>query len=1134
VFFQILGEPGVKAGGTWYQLSAKRQRALFVLLCLSANRPLTREGIVTGIWGDAMPQHPDTAVHIVVSRLRNALGPASARLVSVRSGYRLDVAADELDLTVAQADFIRARALLRDNEPARALHVLSQALATWEADALADLSEFPFCAAARVDVAALRSSIEDLRNDALLASGRHIEVLSLLQSQIVLRPWDEQLRMHRMTALYRCGRQVDALREYDEFGNVLVDELGVEPSKELQDLRLRILDHDASLHLAKSGISVPIPPWTSTELPFVGRSDEEELVFARLREISDGGQWLIVAEGEPGIGKTRFAMETGRRISDNAIVLSATANDATRSAVLAVGDSLARASENLSDDELRVCLGQWPNELARHLPSIARRFPELGATTMSEDESRRDSLRDGVASWLIALSRRAPVVLLLDDMQRAGPALLQFLGDLFLRPEDKRVLVLATARSTMLDRSSKFEQLLASLAGNGCVDRIEFSGLDQANIEWLLTQLGIARPAETAQRVYDHTGGHPYFVQELLHNASLDLRDVPRTVRDFVRVRVANLGDSDRRTLEFAAGFVTGFDVALLSEVCGTPEKLVAAHINRALGAGILRDFQIGLYAYAHELTRRAVLESIDPDQLAEIHRCIALALERRGAKASLLAIHWSKARGVEGLARTFDDAMIAGSEAVFSIDPDAAARWFNVALEAATDDARKGRALLRLADAQAQAGDAACADSLRASVSLARRTRDDALLADCAGLWAPVWSSLPLADRDERVSLLEYGCEAAPDAETRARLTARLATELLHTGQQDRVVALAADALELSKELKTNTARAEIAMRVCHATWNPSTLGARRALIDDALRGLSRTDILHRAFVLAFAASIALEEADRERADIAFEEMFAIADGHHVLALELNVATTRALRAALNAEMDEAAKDAVTALEVARRVGGPNSVEGAMLQLAFIAWQQGRFADLLPVIEKLDEGAIGGVTKRVFVARALVREDRNAARRVFDAIPATDFVDLPQDMLWAVTLTFAAEVAFLLGSSESSSTLFRLLEPFRNQVAVANFALAPLAYAAGLAAATAGLPEYASLFAQAVQVSAQLGAPILQRRAESAWALATERFDLAQVDARDATSRSTTLDITLDRLDAADDSTGLFTTRPL
>jgi hypothetical protein len=493
-----------------------------------------------------------------------------------------------------------------------------------------------------------------------------------------------------------------------------------------------------------------------------------------------------------------------------------------------------------------------------------------------------------------------------------------------------------------------------------------------------------------------------------------------------------------------------------------------------------------------------------------------------------LLAIHWSKARGVDARARTYDDAMIAGSEAMNAIDPDAATRWFNVALEAAADDQRKGRALLQLAEAQAQAGDASCADSLRAAVSLATRIHDDALLADCAGLWAPVWSSLPLAERDERVSLLERGCEAAQDSEARARLMARLATELLHTGRQDRVVSLARDALALSEKLKSNTARAEVAMRVCHATWSPSTLAARRAVIDDALHGLARTDVLHRAFVLAFAASIALEEADREHADNAFDEMFALADGHRILALDLNIETTRALRAALNAEMDQAAKYAVSALNIARRVAAPNSVEGPMLQLAFIAWQQGRFADLLPVIEKLDEGMIGGVTKRVFVARALVREDRDAARRVFDAISVTDFVELPLDMLWSVTLTFAAEIAFLLGSSESSSTLFQLLEPFRSQIAVANFALAPFAYAGGLAAATAGLPEYDSLFAQAVQLSGQLGAPILQRRAQSAWSLATERFDVAQADARDGTSRAKTIDLTLDQVDAVVDSTGL------
>ena len=343
MYFQILGDPGVRCGDEWYPVSAGKQHAVLCVLALSANRTVAQSALVDAIWGVRIPKHPDAALHIIVSRLRSAMGPAAARLVSAATGYRLDVATEELDYAVAQAEFVRGRTLLHDNEPQRAATMLSQALERWPETALDDLADFPFSRSAHSELSELRAIVEELRNEALLGAGRHLEVVASIAAQIAAHPWREALRRQRMIALYRSGRQVDALHEFDEFRAQLVEQLGIEPTDELRETYFRILDHDATLRLPNRGVPTPLPAWTAISMPFVGRSYEEELIFDRLARVGDGEPRMVLIEGEPGIGKTRLALEAARRMSSDTILIPATGNDATRGTVLSLASSLARA-----------------------------------------------------------------------------------------------------------------------------------------------------------------------------------------------------------------------------------------------------------------------------------------------------------------------------------------------------------------------------------------------------------------------------------------------------------------------------------------------------------------------------------------------------------------------------------------------------------------------------------------------------------------------------------------------------------------------------------------------------------------------------------------------------------------------
>jgi len=1105
VFFQILGDVGVTVDDDWRAISAGRQRAALCVLALSSNRAVSPSTLVEAIWGEAVPQHPDAALHIVVSRLRTSLGAAASRLVSLPAGYRLDVATEELDFTLAQTRFLRGRALLRDHEPDRAAEVLKTALACWTAEPLKDVSTFPFHEEAQRQIGELRASIHEIRNDALLAAGRHVEVLTTIRDALADEPWSERLRAQQLLALYRSGRHVDALREYDAFRRALINDLGVEPSHELRELHRQVLDHDAGLGIERAGVTSALPAWTSLSLPFVGRSDEEELIFERIREVGAGGRHMVLIEGEPGIGKTRLALEIGRRIRDDAILISATCNDATRPAIVAIADALAQASSQLTDDELRVCIGRWPADVAAVVPGLRDRLPELwpraeGDEKVRDEKMRAEHLRGSVASWIVALSQRAPVVLLLDDLHRAGPGLLRLLGRLLATDEQQRVLVLATARSGFPDRSSKLTQLASQLEQRDLIDRIRLEGLDSRSLERLLAQLGIADPGEKSERLHQSTGGHPFFVGEMLRADGWDaeVAEAPGPVRAFVRRRVHALGIADEETLTAASGFMIGFDIPLLAEVAGLSDATALAHVDRALDAGLVRQVGAQTFTFVHELTRRALSDALDEPRAGELHRRIALALEKRGAPTGLLATHWRHASGLEAPAKTLRYALATASDAQRLLDPDAAALWLEIAQEAAEDPEVRAGVLLQLAEAQNQSGNRACVDSLRAAIKLARELESAELLVACASVWAPMWSSMPPLEAHERVALLEEAASLARDDGARARLLARLATELLYTDQQHRVGGLADAARGHADQCNDAAVRVEVALRHFHATWSPHTLAARRASMREACRLVPDSDIVNRSFALSMTAFAAIEAADLEAADAALTELFDLADRHGLPILTFNATAVRAWRTALAGDLDEAERLVLRSGEQAGSYGLHDAAWGLTLQLACITWQRGRFADLLPLLQLMPSTSAEATSSRIMTARALAATgDTDGARALIAALGDAELDRVAHDVVWVATMIAAAEAAFMLGLPELGASVRRRLEPFREQVAfVGNWVLAPIAYGAAVAGAAAGHTDIDALWDQALEISDRLGAPVLRAQTETARARAGRAHD--------------------------------------
>jgi DNA-binding SARP family transcriptional activator len=243
--FRILGPLEAWDHGRGISLGGPKPRALLAVLLLHANQVVPANRLIDELWGEEPPDDAAAALRVTVSRLRKAL---PVDVLTTRSpGYVVRVEPDALDLHRFERLVEEGSSLLARGLTAEASERLREALSLWRGPALADFSYEGFAQAAIARLEEIRVAGVELRIDADLALGRESELVGELEALVAEHPFRERLRMSLMTALYRSGRQAEALDAYQEARRALVDELGIEPSTALQELERAILRQDPHL-----------------------------------------------------------------------------------------------------------------------------------------------------------------------------------------------------------------------------------------------------------------------------------------------------------------------------------------------------------------------------------------------------------------------------------------------------------------------------------------------------------------------------------------------------------------------------------------------------------------------------------------------------------------------------------------------------------------------------------------------------------------------------------------------------------------------------------------------------------------------------------------------------------------------
>ncbi|HET9657157.1 MAG TPA: BTAD domain-containing putative transcriptional regulator, partial [Kineosporiaceae bacterium] len=312
----LLGPLEVRVGDRPVSLGGQRPRALISLLALSAGRPLSTSRLVDALWEGNPPAAAANTVQVYLSRLRRALaGPdGNAPLRTSAAGYTLDVPDDAVDVSRFERRVAEGHARLSAGDAAGSSRALRSALELWRGPAVPDLVGLRAGEAviARLDARRLAAQVERIDADAAL--GRHAPLIPELQELIRLHPLHEGLVVRLMTALYRCGRQAEALAAYAEAATRLAEELGVDPGPQLSGI------HGQMLRQEVPGAPAPGParPPTAAVLSrprhgLVGRSQE---LTRALELLADPRVRLVTLLGPGGTGKTRLALEIADRLAE--------------------------------------------------------------------------------------------------------------------------------------------------------------------------------------------------------------------------------------------------------------------------------------------------------------------------------------------------------------------------------------------------------------------------------------------------------------------------------------------------------------------------------------------------------------------------------------------------------------------------------------------------------------------------------------------------------------------------------------------------------------------------------------------------------------------------------------------------
>jgi DNA-binding SARP family transcriptional activator len=1034
--FRILGPLEVRQDGHPLPCRGTKQRLLLAVLLLRANEVVSSDLLIEALWGEKPPPTAPKALQMHVSQLRRLLDPGraagspDATLRTRPPGYELRVAGGQLDLHRFEHAVDEARAASEHGHLDEAAELLENGLALWRGPPLADLC---FEEVLQPDIARLEelhlAAIED-RIDAELALGHHLALIGELERLAAQHPLRERIRGQLMLAFYRSGRQAEALEVYRDTRRLLVEELGLEPTRELKTLEERILGQDPALDPPARD-----PPGTAASAGIVGRERE----LAELLPIADaalaGRGAVVLIGGEPGIGKSRLAEALARHAADrDAQVAVGRCWEAGGAPPLWPWVQALQALRDADRDELAGLLGERPG---------------MGAS----EAGARFRMFAAVADFLRYEAATAPVALFLDDLHAADPASLLLLRFVAAQLADAPVVVVGCYRDTEV--GAELAETLAELAREPSFRRLSLGGLDAAATSRLLaTTMGAAPAPELAARVHAETHGNPLFAGEIGRLLSAEANadpavehlPIPEGVRDVIRRRLQRQSAPCRELLVMASVLGREFDLATVAAVGRLDDEALLAAIEQATAARLISEVPgtSERLRFAHILVRDALYEDLPAPRRLRLHRQVGDALEEVHAlnldpRTAELAFHFVAA-GSLATEKAIDYSERAGDLAAAQYGYEQAARHYQVALDllerhSAPDVERTCALLLALGNVLSRAGSSGDAkDVFRRAATIAdEHGWHDQLVRAALGYGGRfAW---PRASTDHAyVPLLERALEVVETSDplARARLLARLAAAIRDEPRRERRAAIAEEALAIARRSGDPVTLAYALEGYGVATEELDPGPEVLATADELVTLGQQLGDKERVFTgHDFRLNALWKLADRAGVEVEIEAETLLADELGQPAQQWHTASSRTALALMEGRFDDAERLIAHARPIGERAEGWNARVSERLQLFVLRRAQGRLAEFEDVMRRSVHEYPTLLRFRCALAHLCAELDNaSAARAALDELHMYDIAHEHHDAEWLVTVCLLPDVYRSLGDRDAAAKLYRVLLP--------------------------------------------------------------------------------------------------------
>jgi DNA-binding SARP family transcriptional activator/tetratricopeptide (TPR) repeat protein len=684
--FRILGPLEAWDADVRCSLGPPKQRALLARLLIDPGRVVAVDRLVDDLWGEDVPETAPKMVQIFVSQLRKTL-PAGT-LATRAPGYALELDGHTLDLHRFRE--LRAHGVAAlDGDPGVASDHLRAALELWRGEALAEFSE-PFAAMERAAFHEAHLACLEDRVRADLACGRHAELVHELASLTARHPLRQRLHEQLMLALYRSGRQGEALAVFQRFRRRLDEEVGIEPSAELRELQVRMLRQDPALSRSSPRPPRLLPPSTTGRRATapIGRDPEVELLRSALDSALQGSRGTVFLTGEAGIGKTTLAetlLEHARTRGALTSIAGCAEQHGSREAYMPIFDAVGRLARGDAAEEVERMMASCAPTWLVQMPWLAARsdLADLGTRAIGATPDRM--LREMV-DLLEGLALQRPIVLVLEDLHWSDLSTIDLVTALARRFEPAALLLVVTYRSAEAGAAGHpLRRTARELRLRGHALEIALAPLSEHAVRAYLAERSV--PGVTERVVGALTGrtrGNPLFLEQVVDawqeagdaDAGALLDRMPETLRDLVETQLMALSEAERDALETASVVGVEGAGAAVAAGCGRSADDVEALLERLAERGAFVECldeerwpdgtQTGRYRFLHDVSQEAIYARIAPARRSRLHRRIGTRLEdahgdRAEEIAAQLASHFvhggDAVRGVHHLGHAAEQA---------------------------------------------------------------------------------------------------------------------------------------------------------------------------------------------------------------------------------------------------------------------------------------------------------------------------------------------------------------------------------------------------------------------------------------------------------------------------------------------